>query len=156
MGPSPKHALRRLATVPNEHKVKLVAVGLPIISSVSEFLDNDETYHSNAGVWAKFRSERFFIAGCGLFPIVSARPAINAAQLHCRSSAHGRSSHPRDCDAAFRKGFRVFGKLSRWLTNHRWKSSFRRKSRAGIIIWRTKSARRDENPKMSSQAPANS
>jgi hypothetical protein len=49
-------ALERLAALGRERGVTLVAIQLPMLKAVTDYLDNDPSYHAQAGTWREFES----------------------------------------------------------------------------------------------------
>jgi hypothetical protein len=51
-------ALGRLAALARERGVTLIGIQLPLIKEGVDFLDDDPSYHNNAGVWREFDSKQ--------------------------------------------------------------------------------------------------
>ncbi len=50
--------IAQLAEIARERGIKLIAVQLPLIRAGVDLLDHDESYHSQAGTWRDFESEK--------------------------------------------------------------------------------------------------
>ena len=53
-----KAPIVRIAELARQRGIKLVGLQLPFIRSGVRFLDEDESYQDNAGVWREFESDR--------------------------------------------------------------------------------------------------
>lgn len=51
-------ALEKLAALGHERGVTLVAIQLPMLKAVTDYLDSDVSYHAQAGTWRAFQSAR--------------------------------------------------------------------------------------------------
>jgi hypothetical protein len=51
-------ALERLAALARERGITLIGIQLPLVKEGVDFLDQDPSYHNNAGVWREFDSKQ--------------------------------------------------------------------------------------------------
>ncbi|WP_257164699.1 hydrolase [Bradyrhizobium sp. SRS-191] len=90
MSPRQKHELERIADWCKARHITLVAVQLPILKDAVDFLDHDERYYSNAGVWRDFEANetRKWLSQIGIHFFDLARSDIGASAENFIDSVH--------------------------------------------------------------------